>query len=134
MLSCVIKATFQIMIFLLNRPLRLSDIIPESKLLSKPLHPVDSNNVNNDHDTNTSDLNACDFFTEECEALREIFPESSYLELKHCITIANGDIDAATLIILDRQEKGQSIIGSISNGHKSHTIDDNELKNRIISR
>lgn len=113
------------------RSLRLSDIIPESKLLSKPTVNSDLTDLTDD---SSSDINTCDFFTEECDALHEIFPESSYLELKHCITIANGDIDRATQIILDRQEKGQSITGSISNGHKSQTIDDNELKNRIISR
>lgn len=100
-------------------------------MLSKPTvhaEPVDL------ADDCSSNINTCDFFTEECDALHEIFPESSYLELKHCITIANGDIDQATQMILDRQEKGQSITGSISNGHKSQTIDNNELKNRIISR
>lgn len=119
------------------RSLRLSDIIPESKLLLKPAVNSDNNGdstkFNDIRDVNSSDQ--CDFFTEECDALHEIFPESSYLEIKHCITIANGDIDRATQIVLDRQEKGQSISGSISNGQqKSQSIDDNELKSRIISR
>lgn len=88
----------------------------------------------NDITVGSPDLTTCDFFTDECDSLHEIFPESSFLEIKHCITIANGDIDRATQIILDRQEKGQSITGSISNGPKCPAIDDNELKNRIISR
>lgn len=80
-------------------------------------------------------MNTCDLFTEECVALQEIFPESSILEIKHCITIANGDIDRATQIVLDRQEKGQSIAGNFTMLQKNVAkIDDNELKNRIISR
>lgn len=57
------------------------------------------------------------------------------LQVKHCITIANGDIDRATQILLDRQETGQSlsiVAGPI--GPKCAAIDDNELKNRIIAR
>lgn len=85
-------------------------------------------------DISSTELNTCDFFTDECVALHEIFPESSILEIKHCITIANGDIDRATQIILDRQEKGQSLTGSLTTCQRGQVIDDNELKNRIISR
>lgn len=65
-----------------------------------------------------------------------MFPESSFLEVKHCVTIANGDIDRATQILLDRQEAGQSLTANFTNLHapKNQVIDDNELKNRIISR
>lgn len=84
--------------------------------------------------SNELNLNTCDFFAEECAALQEIFPESSILEIKHCITIANGDIDRATQIILDREEKGQSLTGTLTSCPKGPKIDDNELKNRIISR
>lgn len=57
------------------------------------------------------------------------------LKVKHCITIANGDIDRATQILLDRQETGQSLsIVSGPIGPKCAAIDDNELKNRIIAR
>lgn len=119
------------------RTLRLSDIIPESKLVSKP-NPdtIDLNKIvlNSSDTTNTHKLNKCDFFEEECSALQEIFPESSILEIKHCITIANGDIDRATQIILDRQDNGESLTGSLTSCPKNPDIDDNELKNRIISR
>lgn len=123
------------------RTFRLADIIPESKLLSKPPVQTDCTNETEKHnnyaksiDDSSNELNTCDLFTEECVALQEIFPESSILEIKHCITIANGDIDRATQIVLDRQEKGQSIAGSLTNSQKNVAIDDNELKNRIISR
>lgn len=65
-----------------------------------------------------------------------MFPESSFLEVKHCTTIANGDIDRATQILLHRQETGQSLsekAGHIQ-GKVNAKIDDAELKKRIISR
>lgn len=127
------------MIFLENfcRTFRLSDIIPESKLLPKQTVQNDCSNdalKQNDYEVSSNELNTCGLFSEECDALQEIFPESSILEIKHCITIANGDIDRATQIVLDRQEKGQSITGTICSSQKNAVIDDNELKNRIISR
>lgn len=114
----------------------MSDIIPESILRPK------SNSESNDGKDDLSDesnsnenLTTCDFFVEETVALQEMFPESSTLEIKHCITIANGDIDQAIQMILDREERGESLTGSLtSNGHSKQVIDDNELKSRIISR
>lgn len=114
----------------------MSDIIPESILRPK------SNSESNDGKDDLSDINnsnenltTCDFFVEESVALQEIFPDSSALEIKHCITIANGDIDQAIQMILDREEKGQSLTGSLTgNCHSKQVIDDDELKNRIISR
>lgn len=118
------------------RSLRLSDIIPESLLRPK------SNSESNDGKEELSDitnsnenLSTCDFFVDESLALQEMFPDSSALEIKHCIAIANGDIDQAIQMILDREETGESLTGSLSSGgHKSQKVDDNELKNRIISR
>lgn len=118
----------------LRRSFSLSDILPESKLRTKTnsesTDPNESLEVNN-----TTELNPCEFFAVESEALQEIFPDSSSLEIKHCITIANGDIDHAIQMILDREEKGESLTGSILGcGQKNPVIDDNELKSRIISR
>lgn len=114
----------------------MADIIPESKLRPK------SNSESNDGKDDLSDesnsnenLTTCDFFVEESVALQEMFPDSSALEIKHCITIANGDIDQAIQMILDREERGESLTKSLSNNVNSkQVIDDNELKNRIISR
>lgn len=58
--------------------------------------------------------------------------------MKHCLTIANGDIDRATQILLHRQEnnlcisQNNSLTLNLSN--KAHVINDDELKNRIIER
>lgn len=116
------------------RTFRLSDIIPESKLLSKSIDNEVNKNAPDMSDIGSNELNTCDFFAEECAALQEIFPDTSILEIKHCITVANGDIDQATQIILDREEKGQSLTGTYTTCPKGPKIDDNELKNRIISR
>lgn len=121
---------------ILFRSFRLSDIIPESKL--RPKSNSESNDAKDDFsDSNNSNenLSAYDFFVEESVALQEMFPDSSDLEIKHCISIANGDIDQAIQMILDREERGESLTGSLtSNCSKNQVIDDNELKNRIISR
>lgn len=87
-------------------------------------------------DGGSTDSSNCDFVSEECDVLLEMFPESSFLEVKHCITIASGDIDRATQILLHRQETGQSISGNcvVLQGPKSSKINDVELKNRIIAR
>lgn len=131
---CLASADIDSLLICMVRTFRLSDIIPESKLLSKNSSDASDVSKHSLSDLTSNELNTCDFFANECSALHEIFPESAILEIKHCITIANGDIDRATQIILDRQEKGQSLTGNLSNGQKSQVIDDNELKNRIISR
>ncbi|KAJ6637306.1 CUE domain-containing protein 2 [Pseudolycoriella hygida] len=129
------------------KSLSLSDIIPESKLRARPPSISDgvetsSNNakrtqhLSETSDCGSTDSSGCDFFSDECDVLQEMFPESSFMEVKHCVTIANGDIDRATQILLDRQEAGQSLAANFTNLHapKNQVIDDNELKNRIISR
>lgn len=57
--------------------------------------------------------------------------------MKHCLTIACGDIERATQILLHRQENGQSLHPNNTltlHLHKAPVIDDVELKNRIIER
>lgn len=59
-------------------------------------------------------------------------------QVKHCLTIASGDIDRATQILIDRQESGQSLNANNSLtlhlSNKTSQIDDAELKSRIIER
>lgn len=64
-------------------------------------------------------------------------PSRSHYQVKHCILIANGDVDRATQILLHRQEAGQSLKGTSHNIHAGKpqpAIDEHELKNRIISK
>jgi hypothetical protein len=153
--------------------LSLADLIPEEKLLATRTTSISEASDNGvaaqppvkriQHLSETSDGGStdsssnCDVFGEECDVLQEMFPDSSFIEVrirtlfiefrqfskpfvhfqvKHCITIANGDIDRATQLLLHRQENGQSLQATANMQiKKSHVkINDHELKNRIISR
>ncbi|XP_058468051.1 CUE domain-containing protein 2 [Malaya genurostris] len=129
--------------------LSLADILPEEKLLGRQAsiselesaygggQPKRVQHLSETSDAGSTDSSNCDLFNEECEVLQEMFPESSIIEVKHCILIANGDVDRATQILLHRQEAGQSLKSNSNNlqGNKVlPQIDETELKNRIISR
>lgn len=130
--------------------LSLSDIIPESKLRARPSSISEkddcsgqgsvpgkrSQHLSETSDCGSTDSSGCDYFLDECEVLQEMFPETSYVEVKHCIAIAKGDIDSATQILLHRQETGQSLTDKSSTlqVRKNNVVNDTELKNRIIAR
>lgn len=131
--------------------LSLADILPEEKLRGRQssiseseqtangggCQPKRVQHLSETSDAGSTDSSNCDLFSEECEVLQEMFPESSLIEVKHCILIANGDIDRATQILLHRQEAGQSLKGNPNNLQTNKSlpqIDETELKNRIISR
>lgn len=63
-----------------------------------------------------------------------MFPESSFIEVKHCVTIANGDINKATQILLHRQESGECLHVNKSQSKKTPKLGDDELKKCIIAR
>ncbi|XP_075147513.1 CUE domain-containing protein 2-A isoform X1 [Haematobia irritans] len=121
--------------------LSLSDIIPESKLRarnSSSSSEKDEYPLNDSEDfvqpNNGYDINA--IYSQEIKILEEMFPDTPSIEIKYCITIANGDIDGATQTLLHRQDTGQSLTDK-SHTHacrKNVVADDNELKNRIIAR
>jgi hypothetical protein len=80
---------------------------------------------------------ATDLFLEECDRLQEMFPECTSMEIKYCMTIANGDLERARQIVIHREESGQSFrnnqrapICKTSN----KVIDEKEMKNRIIEK
>lgn len=87
-------------------------------------------------DAGSTDSSNCDVYTEECDALQEMFPESTYIEVKYCMTIANGDIERASQILIHRQETGQSLHSTKNvHGSKHHPkVDEKDIKNRIIER
>ncbi|XP_005182533.1 CUE domain-containing protein 2-A [Musca domestica] len=118
--------------------LSLSDIIPESKLRARNSSSSSEKDEYPESDEYVSGNNGYDInaiYSQEIKILEEMFPDTPLIEIKYCITIANGDIDGATQTILHRQDTGQSLTD------KSHTVarknvvaDDTELKNRIIAR
>lgn len=125
----------------------MTDLIPEEKLLLRQVTPTTSNescenNVRRiQHLSETSDGSgstdstfACDLFLEEYDRLQEIFPESTSMEIKYCMTIANGDFERARQIIIHRQEAGQSFRNTNRTTTTSKVVDEKEMKNRIIER
>lgn len=103
-------------------------------------------------DGGSTDSSCCDF-PDEMDILQEMFPsvctievclDSSgksqailnVLQVKQCLAIAAGDIERATQILIDRQENGQCLSqnATLTMQVAKQTIDDAELKNRIIER
>lgn len=131
------------------RTFNLTDLIPEEKLRGRqPNHSVSSNEGSEDnghikriqHLSETSDGSGstdsnCDLFL-DYDRLQEMFPESTSMEIKYCLSIANGDVESARQIIIHRQESGQSFHNTTRNINKHPTkkVDEKELKNRIIER
>lgn len=75
------------------------------------------------------------FYNYELQMLQEMFPRSVTKELRHCLTVAEGDIERAAQIVLHRQETGQSIINAIQGAQRQRQlVNDEELKSRIIAR
>jgi len=124
-------------------------MIPEEKLrgrqtVTKAIEPEETNGHGKriQHLSETSDGSGstdssnCDLFIEECDRLQEMFPESTLIEIRYCMTIANGDVERARQIVMHRQESGQSFHNTSRNAnkHSNKKVDENELKNRIIER
>lgn len=130
----------------------MTDLIPEEKLKGRQLNTTNTSNecaeANShvkriQHLSETSDGSGstdsnCDLFLEDCDRLQEMFPESTSMEIKYCMTIANGDIERARQIIIHRQESGQSFHNTARTNINKHSnnkaVDEKELKNRIIER
>lgn len=69
--------------------------------------------------------------------LQEMFPGLCDIEIRHCLTIADGDVTTAIPLILHRQETGQTLTHSAIIQHgaqQKSTVDDKEIKSRIIAR
>lgn len=95
----------------------MNDLIPEEKLRGR--QPNNSTSSTECSETNghikriqhlseTSDGSGstdsnCDLFIEEYDRLQEMFPESTSMEIKYCLSIANGDLESARQIIMHRQ-------------------------------
>ena len=46
---------------------------------------------------------------EQIQVLQEMFPGLCEMEVRHCLTIAGGDIATAAQVVLHRQEAGQAL-------------------------
>nr|XP_022899761.1 CUE domain-containing protein 2 [Onthophagus taurus] len=120
----------------------LPEILPKSKpprshTNSESEPPKRVHKISEMSDAST-DSSTCGDYTEEIDALSEMFPHVCNLELRYCLAIACGDLERATQILLHRQENGQSLNPNSSLSfhlqNQTKAIDDAELKNRIIER
>lgn len=46
--------------------------------------------------------------------LQEMFPRASVMEVRHCLAVADGDVERAAQIVLHRQEAGQSLSNNVN--------------------
>lgn len=49
------------------------------------------------------------YITTQVHLLQEMFPGACSIEVRHCLTIAEGDVARAAQLVLHRQEVGQSL-------------------------
>ncbi|CAB0002281.1 unnamed protein product [Nesidiocoris tenuis] len=76
-------------------------------------------------------------YLEQIQVLQEMFPGVCEMEVRHCLTIAGGDVATAAQIALHRQEAGQTFNHTTflqHSGQPKAVVDDHELKSRIIAR
>lgn len=125
----------------------MADFIPEEKLRARVVtgnssllnENMENKNVRRmKHLSETSDDSndsGGDAWYEEQQILQEMFPESTQMEIKYCLSIANGEVEHARQIIIHRQEMGQSFRNVPRNSKSvAKKTDEKELKNRIIER
>lgn len=79
------------------------------------------------------------FVSDQVRLLQEMFPGACSIEVRHCLTIAEGDMTRAAQLVLHRQEAGQSLtpnMAALNPGgqRQKPVVDDQELKSRIIAR
>ncbi|KAJ8916691.1 hypothetical protein NQ315_000336 [Exocentrus adspersus] len=123
----------------LSLDISLPEILPKAKPRShnnsESDAPKRSHKLSEMSDGGSTDSSCCEF-PDEMDVLQEMFPSVCTIEVKHCLTIAAGDVERATQILIDRQENGQCLTqnSSLTIQVTKKTIDDSELKNRIIER
>ncbi|XP_056640947.1 CUE domain-containing protein 2 [Diorhabda carinulata] len=118
----------------------LPEIVPKTKPRTTSISsdvdgPKRVHKLSEMSDGGSTDSSCCEF-PDEMDILQEMFPTVCCIEVKHCLAIAAGDIERATQILIDRQENGQCLNqnNSLTIQVAKKTIDDSELKNRIIER
>lgn len=109
---------------------------PEAtKTSTPPLKKERTQLLSETSDCGSTDSSTFDFFSEECDILAEMFPDTTQLEVKQCVTIANGCLEKAIQILLYRQENDESILSTKTTiTPKQAKVNETEMKNRIIER
>ncbi|KAJ8707672.1 hypothetical protein PYW07_011349 [Mythimna separata] len=110
--------------------------------LSEMLPPMTKNNRSHSNSESSESVEGNrrplleeDVHADQCQALAEMFPNTCAMEIKHCVSIAHGDVERAAATLLHRREQGQSLsAAALHTAARQPLCDDHELKNRIIAR
>ncbi|KAJ0182932.1 hypothetical protein K1T71_000908 [Dendrolimus kikuchii] len=108
--------------------------------LSEMLPSITKNNRSHSNSESSEGAETCrvvreDEHAAECRVLHEMFPNTCAMEIKHCVSIAHGDVERAAATLLHRREQGQALSQAALHSAARQTLcDDSELKNRIIAR
>ncbi|GAB1605141.1 CUE domain-containing protein 2-B-like [Argonauta hians] len=76
-------------------------------------------------------------FDEKVHRLLEMFPAACQLEAFHCLSLANGDMDEATQLILDRHESGETIVSNNDKKYlhfQSEVQDDKKVRDQMLQK
>ncbi|KAL4711192.1 hypothetical protein ACJJTC_019033 [Scirpophaga incertulas] len=118
-----------------NLNLSLSDMLPQAAPKTVPRSRTNSECWEGAESSTRRAVLDCDEYAEQCRVLHEMFPNSCAMEIKHCVSIANGDLERATATLLHRREQGQALApAALSAAARQPLCDDHEMKNRIIAR
>ncbi|XP_048004237.1 CUE domain-containing protein 2 [Leguminivora glycinivorella] len=112
----------------------LSEMLPTA---TKPSRSHSSSESSEEAERQRSLLEAEDLpmLAAQCAVLHEMFPNTCAMEIKHCVSIACGDVERAAATLLHRREQGQALsAAALHQASKTPLCDDSELKNRIIAR
>ncbi|XP_063545580.1 CUE domain-containing protein 2 [Cydia strobilella] len=112
----------------------LSEMLPTA---AKPSRSHSSSESSEEAERQRSLLEAEDLpmLAAQCAVLHEMFPNTCAMEIKHCVSIACGDVERAAATLLHRREQGQALsAAALHQASKTPLCDDSELKNRIIAR
>lgn len=74
---------------------------------------------------------------EDARLLIEMFPLISLTEAVHCLSLSNGSVEEAVLLVLHRQEIGQSLSNTENPSllqHKTRPVNETTLKKKIIEK
>ncbi|XP_063372384.1 CUE domain-containing protein 2 [Cydia amplana] len=112
----------------------LNEMLPTA---AKPSRSHSSSESSEEAERQRSLLEAEDLpmLAAQCAVLHEMFPNTCAMEIKHCVSIACGDVERAAATLLHRREQGQALSpAALHQASKTPLCDDSELKNRIIAR
>eukprot|EP00058_Branchiostoma_floridae_P003234 XP_002588722.1 hypothetical protein BRAFLDRAFT_238326 [Branchiostoma floridae] len=83
--------------------------------------------------TSTEGPPSLDEFEDQVRLLCEMFPSCASLEAKHCLVVANGDMEHAVQLVMERQQSGECM-QVWGRGVALRSQDEGHLKKDIIAK